>query len=327
MPSSERFAKENGYGQKVFYQIVSDANSNIYVSSHERAYKFNSSNNFSTYSLIIQNDFYLKIVNINHHILCIPDSITSVRLMDTINLKISVLGKKCILKWDENILKQGGTRITYPCQDTAGNIYFNFNNRVFLVDKYGVGKEYIFENLVYHIFVDKLNNLWLGLNSEGLLMFPNADLNQEPKHLLLGETISGIIQDFEGGIWLSALNKGLFYSKNLFNKNLVNSADFNYKPEMLKIIDSSLFLSDFKSYVVKLNLINQEVLAQKINIKNAKIGILDIDKYENGYLLSGRNHLYKVDNKLQILGSIFWKKKQNLVRVLTILLLPKIIKF
>jgi ligand-binding sensor domain-containing protein len=212
LPSSERFAKENGYGQKVFYQVVSDENFNIFVWSHERAYKFNAKDNYKTYSLLSQNEYYLKRVEINHQTFCIPDTISKLRILKKKDLKLSVFGKNLLLPWDEETIKQGIIRITYPCKDAAGNTFFHIINRIYLVNKQGEIREISFDNLVYHIFIDKENNLWIGLNSIGLIMYPNADLNNEPRHLLKEETISGIVQDFEGGIWVSSLNIGCSYS-------------------------------------------------------------------------------------------------------------------
>jgi hypothetical protein len=81
---------------------------------------------------------------------------------------------------------------------------------------------------------------------------------------------------------------------------------------MLKIIDSSLYLSDFKSGIVKFNISNQKLIAKKINVESAQIGILDIDKVDDGYLLSGRNNLYKFDNNLSFKERVFWNRNSNI---------------
>jgi sensor histidine kinase YesM len=312
LPSSELFAKENGYGQKVFYQIVLDENNNLFVSSHERAYKFSANDHYKTYQLYTQNDFYLKVVEINKQPFCIPDTVTKIRALEKLDFKLMIYGHSFDLKMNETNLKQGILRMTYPCKDKDGNSFFHLANRVYFKSKSGIFKEFNFENLVYHIFIDKENNLWIGFNSRGLLMFPNADLTKEPKHLLNQETISGITQDFEGGIWASSLNRGLFYCKNLFNENLISNEYFNYKPEMLKIIDSSLFISDFKSRVVKYEIISKKLLSKEMHVENAHVGILDIDKLSDGFLLSGRSSLYKVDNRFNFIERILWEKKLKL---------------
>ncbi len=312
LPLSEAFAKENGYGQKVFYQIILDEHFNVYVSSHERAYRFDAKDNYKKFTLLSQNDYLLKIIEINKQPFCIPDTISKLRMLENKEFKLSVFGSKFSFYWDERTIKQGILRVTYPCKDKDGNVFLNISNRIYFVNKLGEFKEVEFESLVYHIFIDKENNLWVGLNSRGLMMYPNADLSKEPKQLLREETISGITQDFEGGIWVSSLNNGLFYCKNLFNENYINNEYFNYKPEMLKIIDSSLYLSDFKSGIVKFNIPSQKIIAKKINLESAQIGILDIDKVDDGYLLSGRNSLYKFDNNINFKERIFWKKNLKL---------------
>jgi hypothetical protein len=312
LPSSEAFAKENGYGQKVFYQIVTDENLNVLVSSHERAYKFNANTQYKTYDLYTQNEYYIKMVEINKQVFCIPDTVSKLRVLEKREFKLLVFGKLVQLFWDETTIKQGVIRMTYPCKDAKGNVFFHFNSRIYFLNQKGELKEYSFESLIYHIFIDKENNLWIGLNSRGLLMFPDADISKEPKHMLEEETVSGITQDFEGGIWVSTLNKGLFYCKNLFNENLINDSRFNYKPEMLKIIDSALYISDFKSGIVKLDIPKNEIFSKKMSFDKAQIGILDIDKVDDGYILSGRNSLYKLNNQFNFIERIVWDKKLNL---------------
>jgi sensor histidine kinase YesM len=312
LPSSEAFAKENGYGQKVFYQIAIDEKFNVLVSSHERAYKFNADTEYKTYDLYTQNDYYINIVEINKQPFCIPDTVSKLRELQKRQFKFSVFGHQLELFWDETTIRQGIIRMTYPCKDNKGNVFFHFNNRLYFLNRLGALKEYTFENLIYHVFIDKENNLWIGLNSRGLLMFPDANINLEPKRMLEEETVSGINQDFEGGLWVSTLNKGLFYCKNLFNENLVNDTRFNYKPEMLKIIEGKMFISDFKSGIVKLDIPKSTVFYKKMSIDKTQIGILDIDKVSDGFILSGRNCLYKLDNDFNFKEKILWDKKLNL---------------
>lgn len=309
---SESFAKENGYGQKVFFQILTDKENNVYVSSHERAYKIIAIGNYRDYTIITQSEAYLKIVDINKQYFCIPDTTGKIQPLKKLNFSFSILNSRFEREWDLVAIKQGISRTTYPCIDKKGSLFFNINNKVYCVLKNGKIEEYIFENNVFHIFIDKDNNLWVGLNSGGLLMFKNSNMSSEAVKLLSNESISGIIQDFEGGIWVSSLNKGLFYCKNLFNANLINDTLFNYKPEMLKIIDSTLFVSDFKSNIISYNVTNRKVNCHKIDFEKAKQGILDIDKIDNNYLLSGRNSIYKVDQNFKLLDRVFWEKNYKL---------------
>lgn len=307
---SEDLAKENGFGQKIFYKIILDKNDDVYIASHERAYKINAKNNYNTFELLVQNDYYLKLVSINNQLFFIPDTITRIKALVKAKYDFYILDKKIIFEWDIPTIKRGIIRTTYPCIDTAGNIYFNINHKIFLITKNGIYKEYKFDNLVYHIFIDKDNNLWVGQNSGGLHFYRNCDLDTPPKTLLKNESISGIIQDFEGGIWASSLSNGLFYCKNLHNENLTENNLFNYKPELLKIIDSVLYLTDYYNGLVTYNLRSHQ--SNFVKLEEAKTGIIDIDKSNEGFILSGRNSVYKVNRNFKFKEPIIWNKSLKL---------------
>ena len=307
---SEKLAKENGFGQKIFYKIMLDKNENVYIASHERSYIIYSKNDFVNYKLIPQNEYTLKFEKIDNQIFCIPDTTSKVQPLSQINFTLSAFGKEFNIDWQLQTIKQGVIRITYPCVDTSGTLFFNLNQRLFYLEKNGEFKSLNFDNLVYHIFIDKNNNLWLGLNGGGLLFYSNCDLTKEPRRFLEKESISGIVQDFEGGIWASSLNNGIFYCKNLYNENLISSNLFNFKPEMLNTIDSNLFLSDINNNLIVYNLINKHTVKKKI--KYGYTGIIDIDKTPNGYILSGRNRLSIFNNDFEFKNWIFSNKKYKL---------------
>jgi sensor histidine kinase YesM len=307
---SERLAQENGFGQKIFYKIILDNADNIYISSHEKAYKINAKDKYASYNLIVQNGFFLKLIDIDEQLFFVPDTVSRVKAIIRTNYEFSILDKVYMFDWDIPTIKKGISRTSYPCKDKFGNIFFNLSHKIYRINTNGTYKEYNFENLVYHIFIDKDNNLWVGFNSGGIYLYDNCDISNNPKIFLKNESISGFVQDFEGGIWASSLNKGIFYCKNLHNENLIADSLFNFKPELLKVIDSTLYLSDFKSGIVFYDILNKNANFEKLD--DVKIGIIDIDKTDDGFILSGRNSIYKVDKKLQQRVQIIWNKSLNL---------------
>lgn len=63
---------------------------------------------------------------------------------------------------------------------------------------------------VYNFFLDPKNNLWL-CTPNGLLLYQNADLEQEPQRFFQGLEITSITMDREGSYWMTSREKGVFW--------------------------------------------------------------------------------------------------------------------
>jgi len=71
------------------------------------------------------------------------------------------------------------------------------------------------------IDADKQNNIWVLTLSGGVYVL-DCDLKIK-NHYFPGESISDFLQDHEGGIWLTSINKGIFYIPDLQHTILTKS--------------------------------------------------------------------------------------------------------
>ena len=183
IPCAEALARENGFGQKIFYTIITDTDRNLYVASHERAYKINSRKNYTEFDEIDQTDFYFKIARIDNNYFTIPDNSERVlKNADDNVLPVSIDGKSIEIGWEIKPKKRNLYRMLYPCKSLNGSMYFNCENILYCLNDNGVLSSVKYNEQIYFLFIDNQNNLWVGLNSGGLLMYKNADSNGTPKH-------------------------------------------------------------------------------------------------------------------------------------------------
>ncbi len=93
-----------------------------------------------------------------------------------------------------------------------------YESKLYLVNKFNgktVERFSLKNNLCYH-FLDSKNGLWIGTNKEGLLYYPKVDLKKgKPYHFLKNKTISCITEDHEKGYWITTLEDGVYYIKDI----------------------------------------------------------------------------------------------------------------
>lgn len=95
-----------------------------------------------------------------------------------------------------------------------GKIYITNNINVFEYDGKKVTRVMAAKAPVVSMSVDKKNNLWLGYLNHGVERFSNnlrkADLALQPD-----KTVTSVLEDHEGGIWLTTLENGAVYIPNI----------------------------------------------------------------------------------------------------------------
>jgi hypothetical protein len=130
-------------------------------------------------------------------------------------------------KSDQNILytqKLVGSMIHLNVvKDMNGASYFCNGNslmkvedgRVFLLFTGVLGSF----NTINWIYCDPHNNMWLCTADKGLLCYRNASFSGPPLQYLPGENVSGVLEDKDGGVWITTITHGVFYipSREIFS--------------------------------------------------------------------------------------------------------------
>lgn len=140
----------------------------------------------------------------------ILDSTYNLFLFDTI-IQLSIKGMKSHYTTNTNsaIISNNGT------------LYLTWNNQLTEIKNRKIIRYFYFPGDIIKMYVDANNDLWIGTLKNGLYYYKNADLNKKPIHCLPAYSVSSIIQDREGTVWATTLEKGIFQCMNKY----VNTMD------------------------------------------------------------------------------------------------------
>jgi ligand-binding sensor domain-containing protein len=138
-------------------------------------------------------------------------------------------------------------------------------------------------NPVYTISLDNRNNIWVNLDSKGLHIFPNKDLDSKPEILLKNYATSSVTQDREGNYWITTMEDGVF---------MLPSLDYYILPETYqkKILtfdfsNNHIYYHSYLDDIVKMNMETYENTKIQLPGKSSLVHSLSVS-YDNNLLVS-----------------------------------------
>ena len=75
-------------------------------------------------------------------------------------------------------------------------------------------KNHVFDHFILSSFQDSEGGIWVGTLKQGVLYFPEGNLNSNPMLYFENISVTNIMEDKEKGMWISSLNDGVFYFPN-----------------------------------------------------------------------------------------------------------------
>lgn len=164
-----------------------------------------------------------------------------------------------------DFLKVGGKKLSVDLDDKEsqrnwimgsvkwkGKYYFSLHKNVFRFDGQSVQKVYTAREPLISLYVDHDDRLWIGSFTDGVRMFTSESM-KDPFSLksLSSLSVSSVMQDNEGGIWISTLDQGVHYFPNLKitnypppNDTRVNAVTSN---------GTEIFLGNYSGEVFRMN--------------------------------------------------------------------------
>lgn len=169
---------------------------------------------------------------------------------------------------------------------TDGRFLYACENHLFSISPEGKTEIKQFDNPITTLYLDANNGLWIGVIKEGILYYKNRDLNSTPLHFLQHYSISNICEDHEGGVWLSSLEHGVFYTPSL---------SIMIYPDMKILDDHIISLTPFNDKIIV------STYGAKIVEADTNQRIVSFDKLEKIADTASSNKLYSlrvIDDKV-----------------------------
>lgn len=97
-----------------------------------------------------------------------------------------------------------------------GKYYFSMHKNIFTYDGRSLEKVFTADHNLISLHVDQEDRLWVGYFNNGVEIFVDETLKRPiSPGVLAGLSVSSVTQDYEGGMWISTLDQGVFYFPNL----------------------------------------------------------------------------------------------------------------
>ncbi len=252
-----------------------DTNENIFLSSSlDSNYKISNTgiiNSFNhIYNDINQSQFAIKSTELKN-IFFTENLSRRDFLNQNVPIKITLSDKNKNIIYDIKNLIHSSNYSHFGCIGTNKYYYFFTANFIFQLSPEGSFKLRSLPGPVLCILADKAN-IRVGTLKNGSFLL---DQNLEDLHdsLLTNKSVTSITKDFEGGLWFSTLESGIFYIKNpkIENVKKLSSSDDDNTFRLLNNSDSSLIFAISKGLYNYKNLKTHPlVLMENINVSDLR---------------------------------------------------------
>ncbi len=156
-----------------------------------------------------------------------------------------------------------------------------------------------FKNRVIDVFKVNEHQYWVSVYKEGIYKYDVTNTEKPVSHLFNGYTITSVLKDFEGGMWFSTLENGVYYKRSLDN----HAYEFEGKEtstsiRFIKIENDKLLLGTDKPGLIA---IDANLISTKVELGKSQPGyfINDINYYASTYFLAGYGGLKYFDANLK----------------------------
>src|SRR6218665_472058 len=278
---------------ETLYDMVIDDSSNIYFSSWSRSYKFESRTKRLTplfykedsvsviYKKTGENFFYMKTP-------CPTNRDNYAKVLDEQEREIF--------------------RILYPNRQIERNAIRKSKDNYYLLSKYEITRRnpegqlsrYIFKETGITLELAPNGHIWI-CTRRGLI-----ELSAELKPLnsyFEDLDVSDAIFDKQGGMWVSTIERGVFYCKDIYNNYYDNIPGLGTSISLLKKIGNRLFIANANGELF----VKENGLLHKVYLGNSRSYITDITFYNDQYIVGAKDVVLTLNNQLELInkGSFF----------------------
>ena len=289
LPISKKYTRFVNDEFSTPFKITFISNTEMYVNSRTGAYKIDLGAN-TVASLDVEDPVPFKFIETGEKMLLLKSRNNSVRwkgISFDINFengeKISVSlppYKQYSPHWRMEMIR-------------INDCYFlGIDNYVLKIDNNHSVTIIPFKTRILSLYNDQNNGLWIGTFKSGLYYYSDIYNLKKPVHTLPELSISGVTSDYEGAIWCSSLEKGIYYCANKNIIDYTNISGLDRFIDLLKYENGKIYVSSGNGTLFE---IGSEIKNYSIRsiINNS---LHDILKIKDGWYISTTPKLTKFNN-------------------------------
>jgi hypothetical protein len=176
--------------------------------------------------------------------------------------------------------------------NTSYGVYMARGITLSLDKKNGTSKQIELETGMICMKRSPNGHLWVGLSYGGLLEL-DRDLNVI-EHYFGTMTVSDVLFDDQSGMWVSTIERGIFYSKNTDRVSYSNIPELDECISLLKVIDNKLFIGTVAGNLF----VKEKDRIIKVNLNGNTAHITDIVAFEGMYYLATKHSILTINHNL-----------------------------
>lgn len=279
----ETITNEINFSNQVVSDLFFDKNAQLYISTFYKTFKTQSTNYSikGNPSIRVKDD---KKSNQKLHLIKKNNPKTN-----KIYIEIIDDSGKTISKLPDNNVEMERSKIL---QNSKG-IYLTRQNRIECFKNNGDTIKYVFSSGIICFEQSANNHFWIGLSFGGLIEL-DENLNFI-NHYLKDVTVSSILFDNQFGLWVSTIEKGIYYCKNTNYLSYSNIPNLMDGISFIKVLDGKLFIGTVsgKLFVQENNNIRQ------IDLNGNNYFLTDIIAFDGHYYLGSKKSVFILDLDLK----------------------------
>jgi ligand-binding sensor domain-containing protein len=165
-----------------------------------------------------------------------------------------------------------------------------------------ITKTISFPSQIQSVYKDADNNIWIGCKKKGVFLIKNGDFNAKPIHYLNKLSVSNILEDKDGGIWLTTLENGIYYcinkklSLSFYDKSSIDNVPF------IKVVNGNLFINNTENPLSIFS--NNQIYSFKSIGPESNPKITGLIANTKGYLLSTNLFVHQLNNSFKIVKTL-----------------------
>lgn len=278
--------------------IYVDGEDNIWLSLYESRLPVCVSNHFSKVR-ILQNTHLspaLYFINDTDYLL-LSDNTDNTDSLIILNKGMATAA----IKRPQSKVRMFSNALTY---DDSLILFSDGMNKIFSFGARQSTSETSFPLRIITVIKEGRDCVWISIYKKGIYKYRADNLSKPLEHLFDGYTITSLMHDYEGGMWFSTLENGIFYKRSLQNLRFVLPDDD--KPatfRLLKAAGTQLFMATDKPALYSTDTGNR-ICRLKLTDKE-RDNMNDVRSFDAMYYVSGYGYINVYDQALKLKRSVF----------------------
>lgn len=290
----EKISEKIVANKEVIFDVLIDNNDNIYFSTLNTSYFF-SDDKVVSLSDQYENDsgnIYFKKVGEDYALIKTESTINKHPFFNVI--KVIDEQNKLICQVPYIFYYQDRNRIRKFNQ----SFYFINKNKLILRSNRGYTKTFASKGTIMNLEISPDSTIWIG-TSNGLYQL-DTNLNTLT-HYFEGSVVSDILFDHRNGMWVSTIEKGVYYCRNRNNIYYHDIKELSSKISLLKNVNNKFLIGTSDGNVFEKK--NNRLI--KLNRGNNIASITDIAYFNNTYIVGTKYKALVMDDNLNLVKSDF----------------------